>query len=671
MDTTFQKIPFLRITLAFAFGIILCYYFEYNTIIGVIFALLVAAVLIFLNKWYSYKIEPIFGSCILLLYLFLGSAFYSNHNTQIPFVQKSFSVATVLEKPQEKPNSYKSLLSISALQTQNTTVTRKEKTLVYFEKSPNAENLQAGDQILIKSSPTLISNFGTPYSFDYKAYLKNKRIYRQVYLKSADWKNTNLHSKNLFTYAELLREKLLQIYRNQNLGHNETEILSALTLGYKRDLEPETKRIFSAAGAMHILAVSGLHVGILFLIFSYLFGFLRLRKTGTYLFITTSILLLWSFAFITGLSPSVLRASTMFTILIIADNIQRKASIYNSLAASALFLLLLNPNNISEVGFQLSYAAVFGIVYLQPRLARLWPVKNKILKFFWNLLCVSLAAQIATFPLSAYYFNQFPVYFGLTNLIVIPAAMALIPLGIALLIFSKIPFLTLGIAFCIKWIIKLVYGLLQWIESLPYSTLDFSIHPIELLFLISFVFFTFYFIKNKRALPLKLALFSFLFFTVSILSENYRQHKSSELIVFNNASNISFQLIHGRKNYVISEQEIKTGDFLSRQIQDVTRKKRLTEPIFINSDEVFEDDFLYLKNGILYFNEKTILLENKQKNLVPNILPNYLITPNNFRFQKPDIKATTKVISTGYINSNSTNQQIHSLKTAGAFCEKW
>lgn len=671
MDNTFQKIPFLRLTLAFASGVIFSSLFEFATVIWLAFAVLASIVLISINKWYGFKTEASFGSFVLLLFVFIGGAIHTNYNNRTNFIKGEFLVATILERPQEKANSYKSMLGINAVKCDTSLLTTKEKVLVYFEKTDKVKNLFPGTQILLKSTPTEINNFGTPYSFDYKAYLKNKRIYRQVYLSTENWKATNIESKSLLISAEQLREKLLTIYRSHNLGHNETEILSALTLGYKRDLEPETKRIFSAAGAMHILAVSGLHVGIIYILITFILGYLRKQKAGKVIFVIAAILLLWVYAFITGLSPSVLRASTMFSILIIGDNIQRKANIYNSLAASALFLLLLNPNNLFEVGFQLSYCAVFGIVFLQAKFAGLWPVKNRILKFFWNLFCVSVAAQIVTFPLSAFYFNQFPVYFGITNLIVIPAAMALIPLGIALLAFSKVPFVSVSIAFCIKGIIKWVYAALQWIEHLPYSVVDFSIYSAELVCLIGFLFFSFLFIKSKQAVSFKLSLLSLFLLVLSTLALNYRQHKSHELIVFNNAANISMQLISGRTNYVISKQEIEADDFLLRQIQEINRKKRLLPSIFLTANDVFEDDFLFLNKGLLCFEGKTILLENKHKNQAHDFSPNYYITSRNFRFKQIPFNEQTKLISNGYTHANTTNRTIYFLKTAGAFSDSW
>ena len=385
MEKLFQKIPFLRITIAFVFGIYLSGIYPANIVLLQVLAALLFILLFFLNKIYNYQHEISFGVLLTLLFLIFGSIFSIRYNKTPIFYNKGKMLATILETSEEKPNSIKNLIRIDNVLLNDSFIKTNEKMLVYFEKSDPAAALKPGNVILFEASPQLIQNNGNPYEFDYKSYMSRNKIYRQVYLKSETWHQTSETKFSLIILSEKAREKLLNIYRNQKLGENETEILSALTLGYKRGLDPETKQVFSAAGAMHILAVSGLHVGIIYAVFIWFFGFLRKRKYGKYLFILLTLSVLWAYAFITGLSPSVLRAATMFSLLCVATNINRNASIYNSLAIAAFVLLLVNPNNLYEVGFQLSFAAVFGIVFLQPRISMLCTVRNRFLKFFWTL----------------------------------------------------------------------------------------------------------------------------------------------------------------------------------------------------------------------------------------------------------------------------------------------
>ncbi|MCY1719742.1 ComEC/Rec2 family competence protein [Prolixibacteraceae bacterium Z1-6] len=671
MENTFQKIPFLRIALAFAIGVLIGSYIKVSPNILLTALLLTLLILLIINNKYSYFLASAFGFFVHLLFLILGTIVFTNYNTEPYFFEKGISVGTILERPQEKQNSYKSIIEITAVKTGNSISRTNEKVLVYFAKSERVKSLKPGDQISTNTSPEVIKNYGNPYEFDYKRYLKNKRIYRQVYLNDRNWKLTNHSSVTLPVKAEILREKLLKIYHNQNLGSNETEILSALTLGYKRDLDPETKRVFSAAGAMHVLAVSGLHVGIIFMVFNFIFGFLKKHKTGRYIFVLFAIVLLWFYAFITGLSPSVLRAATMFSIVIIGDNMNRRANIYNSLSASALFLLLINPNNLFEVGFQLSYSAVFGIVYLYPKLEKLFPVKNKLLKFFWDLVCVSIAAQIATFPLTSFYFNQFPTFFWLTNIVIIPAITLLIPLGISMLLFSQIAFISSGLAFLVKWMIKTVYFVLQFIESLPYSTTDISLYPVELFLLLTFMFFTFILIKTKQTTYLKLAFTALLFFSISVLQANFSQQRSREIIVFNNPKNPTVQLVAGRKNYVISKNQFEKDDFFYRQIQSINRKKRLIEPVCVQSNNFYSDDFLFQKSGLLLFEGEIILFAKKGQNLFTSFHPDYIIIDQNITPNLPEITNNTKIISAKQLYPSLKSNNLHLLISDGAFHHKW
>lgn len=674
MENIVQKIPFLRPTLSLAFGVYIGSIFDFSITALILLSVTLLSISFFLNRTYKYYWVRRFGFLVQILFILIGILVSETHNKKPVFLEKGVFIATVLEKPQEKENSYKSVIKILSVKKNDTIIQTKEKVLVYFEKNDSALNLNPGNNIVFKSSPQLIKNYGNPFEFNYKKYLSNKKIFRQIYLSSENWKKTNLSSNFSITiYAEQIREKLLTIYRNQKLGKNELEILSALTLGYKRELAPKTKRIFSAAGAMHVLAVSGLHVGIIFWVVTLLFAFLQKRKYGRPLFVVVTILSLWGYAFITGLSPSVMRASTMFTIFVIGDNLNRKANSYNSLAASALFLLLFNPNNLFEIGFQLSYSAVFGIVFLQPKLSKLLPVKNKFIKFFWTLLTISIAAQIATFPLTTFYFNQFPTYFLITNLIIVPAVMILIPLGIALLLFSEISLISGIISGILNFIIKWCYIILYKIEQLPHSIQKISIHPFELLLLIGILLSIFLLIQKFNTLHLKATLIFTLFFLISFLCINLNQIRSQEIIVYNSPQNPTFQLISGKTNYVISEHKIKNDENTNNIIRLTNRKLRLKPPIYITKSDSLKNSFLFFKNGLLLFEGKNILFQNNIPDLPKTIPIDFIINSKQFNeLDNPNFKNTTLITNKRSLQEkNSVFKRVHLTSKQGAFIEKW
>lgn len=669
MKNLVQKIPSLRITLAFAVGILIANKFAVAVnslfIAGTVILILIAM----LNRFYSFRLETVFGWLVTALFVLIGSSFYTLNKQTPPFYENGLFWGIVLETPEEKPKSYKSLVQIDAVKDSGQIFKTNEKVLVYFEKSEAATQLKPGNTILFSKAPEPIRNNGNPYEFDYKKYLFRKKIYRRTYLAESDWSATPIQKRSVKTIAENTREKLLQIYREKNLGTNETEILSALTLGYKRGLDPETKQTFSAAGAMHVLAVSGLHVGIIFGIFAFVFGFLQKQKRGKYFYVILAVLILWGYAFITGLSPSVMRAAAMFSLVCIAGNIQRQTNIYNTLTVSAFILLLLNPNNLFEVGFQLSYAAVFGIVYLQPKIAGLIVVKTKVGKFFWALLTVSVAAQIATFPLTAYYFNQFPLYFWLSNLVVIPAVFVLISLGIALLLLSSVPILSGIVAFLTAWAVKLVYFFLETIENLPYAVQNISLTKNTLFLIIAFFLFSFLFIEQRRVRHIKLMLLALIMLAAWNLAFQYKQMRNSELIVYNSSPNAVIQLISSKTNYVLSEEAIDTSDYILRQINTIIKKQHLHQPTYLTFSENYSDTILFLHKNLIDFDGKIIWFDHDQQEIPEGLNPAFVVSTKS-TFENLSGFSDVTVVSTAYPKP-TVRQNIHFLRSEGAFYMKW
>jgi competence protein ComEC len=673
LKQTVQNIPFLRITIALAVGIVI----GSNFFIGQKFCLAVlASILVFLviiNKNYKYSFNLFFGFGIQSFFVFLGVVITQQFNKKPAVFDKGQFIAVILETPQEKPNSYKSILQIEAVNTSDSIWQTKELVTAYFSKSNSISSLNSGDIIVFDNPPQTIENKNNPYEFDYKNYLAQKRIYRQVYLAENHWAKTNRTKKSVAIWAEQTREKLLQIYRNQPIDETEFEILSALTLGYKRELEPETKRVFSASGASHVLAVSGLHVGIVFYLVSLVFGFLRYKKNGRLLFMVISILILWSFAFLTGLSPSVMRAAAMFSIFTIGENLARRSNIYNSMAASAFILLLINPNNLYDIGFQLSYAAVFGIVFLQPKLEKLIFVRNRFLRFFWMLITVSISAQIATFPITSFYFGQFPTYFWITNTFVIPAVMALIPLGILLFFVSTIPVVSSVLAFLLNVIIKITYFLLSTIYQLPFSVFDISIGQIQFILLIATVGSLFIFLKNRKAYFVKTALISMLAVLSIALAKNVYRLNHSKLIVYHTGKNTDIHLIHGKINYIITNDSVTNDEKWFHPGNITSRKLGLNHPKFISSNCFFMDQNILLENGLIFFEGKSLSISRNLSDLNKNKLPDFIINPAFIDLKNIDFKQNTTLITNiSFFNESRANiNKIHNTTIQGAFIKNW
>lgn len=673
MEKTFQNIPFLRITIALAVGIIVGSNFPVNSNLSLAILAVTLLLLIIFNKNYKYSYNFLFGLGIHFFFIFLGILATQQFNKKPILIEKGDFIAVVLETPQEKPNSYKSIIQVEAVYYSDSVISTKELAIAYFAKDDSTTALKAGDVILFNSQPQRIKNNNNPYEFDYKKYLQRKKIYRQVYLPADSWIKTKQTRKSPLILAEQIRERLLQIYRNQPIDTTEFEILSALTLGYKRELDPETKRIFSASGASHILAVSGLHVGIVFWVITLLFGFLRGKKSGRIFFVLITISILWFYAFITGLSPSVMRASTMFSIFVLGENIQRKSNIYNSLAASAFFLLLINPNNLFDIGFQLSYSAVFGIVFLQPKLERLFIVKRKVVKFFWSLITVSIAAQIATFPITTYYFGQFPTYFWITNSFVIPAVMILIPLGILLLFVSKIHVLSNLLALLLNAIIKITYFLLSFIDQLPFSVFEVSLSLIQFVFTTAIVITAFIYLNNRKAFYVKATLFFIFLIVLSTFTTSIYRLNRTELIVYNASKNPGIHLIHGKTNYVITEEKIKEDEIYFYPGTITKRKLSLDPPVFLVSKDSIKNENILMKNRFIFFEGKSLSFNKNLSALNKNKLPDFIVNPVGTDLNVIDIVQNTTIITNKrFFNKNVPDQsKIHYTNTKGAFRKNW
>jgi competence protein ComEC len=345
---------------------------------------------------------------------------------------------------------------------------------------------------------------------------------------------------------------------NQHI-HNKRSlaIAKALTLGIKDELDNELRNAYASAGAMHVLAVSGLHVGIIFLIISTVLKKWRNHKTGRYLFAIVNISILWSYAFITGLSPSVQRAAMMFSFIILAQAMRRQTNIYNTLAASAFVLLSINPFLLFSVGFQLSYLAVLGIVFFQPKLYGLLQFKFLLWDKIWAITCVSIAAQLATAPLGLLYFHQFPTYFFLSNLVVIPAAFVILNSSLFLLIISFWEWAAEWIGLVIDHFIQAINFLVFGLDYLPKSTIDgIYINTLESWLIYFAIFFVALFIAEKRLNYLKITVLSLFLMSSSICWRQFQNFQDKKLIVYDTGKHHAIAIRNGFSQYLKVEEDL-------------------------------------------------------------------------------------------------------------------
>jgi competence protein ComEC len=476
--------PFVRLVLFFCAGILLGIYLpdilsiDLTKILFVILGVFFIVVSYLRSKG---KLKSLNPGAVGLFVVFLAGYIqvYNSTDYHKPnhFIHDTdvinYYKAVITKQAQEKKNSWKIEAKVVAVQHNNLWEERTGNLLLYFSKEGDREPWQYGDVLLLKGSPQIINEPANPGEFDYKRFLTFRKIYHQHFLKDGAVQQIGHEPPSrIIDYSIRARIWADEALKRNIHGEREQATATALVLGVTDGLDSDLIGAYSATGSLHVLSVSGLHVGIIYWLILLVLRPLNKSISGKWMLAIFSIAVLWGYAFVTGLSPSVLRAVTMFSCVAIARPWSKRTNIYNTLAVSAFCLLLYEPYLIMSVGFQLSFLAVIGIVYLQPVFAKWWEPKNWLWDNIWQITCVSIAAQIATFALGLLYFHQFPVYFLLSNLFVIPASFVVLVLGIVLVAVSAIQPLAGLVGFLLEWSIRILnYGVFE-MEALPFSLID-------------------------------------------------------------------------------------------------------------------------------------------------------------------------------------------------------
>ena len=474
-----SRFPFVRITVLFMAGIILSVFVPgYQLIFEIAWVVLLALVIVFyfLKRRLFLRYNWLFGFLIVALsfllgYLRLFAAREDSENSHLIYQEQVIAYkAVVITQPAEKGDFYQATIAlVNAKNEEWSPAKGKVNLYVRAEKPPFAY----GDELLVQGTPQLVSGPKNPEEFNYKRYLSFLNVFHQHFADSSSVVVlSSNHGNSLIASSLKLREHFSALLKQYVHGNKELAIANALLLGNKDELDDEIKNTYAASGAMHVLAVSGLHVGIIYVIILFILKLVLREHKKEWMVAVVAIPLLWGYAFITGLSPSVLRAVTLFSILALGRAIGRSGKMVNMLAVSAFILLVFNPFLLMQVGFQLSYVAVLGIILIYPQVRKLLMPSQWFWIAIWDITAISIVAQIATFPLSVLYFHRFAPYFLVSNLMVIPAATFMVWLGVLLFTFSWIPALASGLGFVLEWIIRIVNYVLGIIYHLPGSNWD-------------------------------------------------------------------------------------------------------------------------------------------------------------------------------------------------------
>ncbi len=651
----YAKYPFVRMLIPFALGIwcCVCLPFHFSPVMmmvvgGVLLAF--AVITSILTK--SIRFQWLFGA-IMACYLFMaGCALTQVHKieTQKDYfrnydVGARYYVARVYDYPIERPNSIRTVLELEyqfgdSLSSRPVT----GKVMAYFPKSDSTFPLRYGDLIALPAPIREVTPPLNPEEFDYRAYLARKGVTGQVYLKDDDWidlQTNNAHPIYAFSYR--FRDVLLASLQRSGLSDNEFGVAAAILLGYDDNLADEVRKNYVAAGSMHILCVSGMHVGIIYLLAGFLLGFLNRKKWQKTLKQVLLLVLIWFYALIAGLSPSILRASLMISFVIIGEMLNRKGFIINSLAASAFILLCLNPINLFEIGFLLSYAAVVGIVVLQHPIYNLLYFNNKLLDKAWSITAVALAAQAATIPFTLFYFNQFTTYFWLSNLFMTPISFVVVICGMVLLMVSWIPYvntlvgyLVWGAVYVMNWVVAKVEGLpLSIIKGVYISEFEFA------MLLLAFVLLLLMISMRKRRLFIPM-LSALLLMMVSVAVRLYQTDRQQGMTVFGLRNHTAIDFVRGGDHVILADSTLMDDEStVDYSLSGAWTKRHLSSrPQVIGLDEDFSNDYLCKKANMVSFDGKLLALWDdayRSKDSLSYRLPvDYLLVTGK---QKPDVQS--------------------------------
>ncbi len=418
------------------------------------------------------------------------------------------------------------------------------------------------DELLVyaKSSPLPISL--NPHQFDYKKYLEKQGVLQQIQLDHEQVIKLSHPSRTIWGLASNARNTMIEKLKEHPFGSEELAVIQALLLGQRKDISESTYTDYKNAGAVHILAVSGLHVGILLLLLEFLLTPLERLRNGKFLKFVTIVLLLWSYAFIAGLSASIVRAVTMFSFFAYALYLNRPTNSFNIVALSMFFILLVKPLMLFQVGFQMSYAAVIAIVWIYPKLQRFWSPQNWLVRKTWQLLSVSTAAQLGVVPISLFYFHQFPSLFFISNLLIIPFLGLILSMGILVILLSLLDYLPIWFVELYNWVIGMMNSVVSWVaeqesfvlKDIPFDGLQLLLAYVIIVSLVALLSQP----KRKYALVVGMGIMGLQIHAIW----NDWQTKSTQKIL----------LLHQSKNTILLHQQ---GEDLRAYAKDTLRTERL------------------------------------------------------------------------------------------------
>ncbi|WP_395043611.1 ComEC/Rec2 family competence protein [Flavobacterium sp.] len=615
------RFPLVKTTICFVFGILFAQITKPPFSISLILVLLNLSVLfycfIFSKKATLYK--TLFGLFTLLSSFFIGNftlvfnnhSLISNHySNQLSALDVNHTSEIIIrEKLKNTINNDRYIAEIILLDNKKS----YGKIILNIRKDSASHLLELGSRLKVIGSFYKNRKPNNPNQFDYGKYLQNQQIYAQIYADASDIKIGKNVDKTITYYASKLRNRIIRNLEKNHFNKKELSVVIALILGQQQDISQEVINDYQYAGAVHVLSVSGLHVGFILMFITFLLKPIPNTKRGSTLKLILVIISLWSFGILAGLAPSVVRSVTMFSFVAIGMFLRRSINIYHTLLVSALLILLFQPSFLFDIGFQLSYIALFFIVWLQPLLSSIWTPKNKITTYFWDIITVSFAAQIGTFPLSIYYFHQFPGLFFVTNIVILPMLSLILAIGVIVMLLAAINFVWLPLLKLLEYSIWFLNKIIAWVASFEdFVFRDVPLNKFMLWSCYLLIFSAIIWFKKPTYKKLLITFFAIIILQLVAIEAKFSSQNKSEFIVFNK-----------KKNTIITQRSgdkviLNSNDSILKTINDnlVLKSYLVANYCKIKKKKIVSNLYYFNNKKILIIDHSSVYLEDEKPDVV-------------------------------------------------------
>lgn len=651
MQYKLSHLPLLKIILPLIAGILFFNYCSISFLIPLTATIVLMLAVIVSHLTIHSTFSKKLNAAILYVFLFfIGGLMISNQKisndaTHFSNFKGQFAKGIISKPLEEKDKTYKTVIAMEQLiDSLNNTTHISGNLLVYIQKDSTLADLSIGDEVLFQLKSKEVDGPKNTGQFDYKNYLQHKSIYQQQYLTKAEitllHKNKSLFVKRISNSIGNYVQSILRKYipKQENFA-----LADGILLGHRADIDVELYNAFAYTGILHILSVSGLHVGIIYGMLVFFLSFIKDKnkqiKIGKFVF---TVGFIWIFTFVTGFSAACVRAAILFSLMNFGKLIKEHVTNLNLLAGAALLQLLIDPNNLFDIGFQLSYLAMLGLFIFTKPIYALYYSNNKLIDAIWKLWSASIAAQLFTVPLSIYYFGNFPTYFLLANIFAIPLSAVILWLSVGVAMFSFIPFLVKIIGWLDALVISIFIQLTYFFSNLPLGKLyNLYISKIQLLLLLIAVLLLAFFVIQRKA---KFAIACLSLFLVSIFisyAYNIRQVSKNEMILYSVPKHFVLAVNKNGQQFIYSKDTLpqKAIDYSiknSHRMYRINAYQTILLKDSLNTKEVMADNDLWMvQNKSFYFLKK----DNTRKVFASPLEIDYLVLSENCFLNIESVKA--------------------------------